>query len=385
MRKILVLHRYPPAQVIGTNASFIEFLRELLKNNFDVHYLTFKETVHKEKIKGLKYVFLPFTFNRGKNFDKLIKTYLWIILTPVYAFFLNKKDSFDIVYCDDSIPYYGFFIKILIPNSKVIIRLGDLQSGYNFADNHPYLFKLFLKLETLMWSRLDGLIAISEEFKNFLIKQKINKNKIRVVEESINTDITGKFNKVVKNSGVILFHGTIVRCKGLRTVIDAFSIFNKKNPNTRLVIAGGGPEEKKLKTYVKSKNIKNVEFYGWYDHKCLKDIMQNVQIGIASRSANIANNFVVTTCLLENWAYSKPVIAPKLKSFSNIIKEGENGFLFKPDNEKDLAKKLEYVFNNPKLYKKLGKNGYNTAKNIFYYKKIAQKMTKILMEFLNEI
>lgn len=384
--KIAVLHRYPPKQVIGTNASFIDFLRILSERNHHVFYFTYKEKGDLPVYKGLNYVFLPFTFNRGNNLDKVIKTYLWIFLIPIFVLIKNKKEKFDLIYCDDSVPYFAFLTKLLNPKTKVVMRLGDLQSGYALADKNKTLFELALKIETFMWKKMDGLVAISNVFKNFLLGRGLDKKQISVVEESINLEDfnISKENIRNKDAATFMFHGALVSCKGLDTLIDAFSHLNKKYPNTRLIIAGGGGEEKRIKEKVDNLGVKNVEFTGWYNHEKLKEIMGRVDISVAMRSTNMANNFVVTTCLLENWKYKKPVIAPDLESFKGVIKDEVNGIMFKVGDSEDLSKKMEYLTNKKELWEVLGENGFKTDQYVFECKKIASKMVDTLEKYAKQ-
>ncbi|MFZ2664315.1 MAG: glycosyltransferase family 4 protein [Patescibacteria group bacterium] len=381
--KIAVLHRYPPKQVIGTNASFIDFLRILSERNHNVFYFTYKQKESLPSFNGLKYVFLPFTFNRGNSLDKMVKTYLWIFLVPIFVLFKNKKEKFDVVYCDDSVPYFAFFTKLLNPRTKVVMRLGDLQSGYSLAEKHKIMFEIALKIETMMWKKMDGLVAISETFKKFLLEKDLDSKKVSVVEESINLEglELPKKESEKKSEIVFMFHGALVVCKGLDTLINAFSLIHKEYPNTKLIIAGGGGDEKRIKDLAQSLDLKNVEFTGWYNHEELKEIMADVDISVAMRSPNMANNFVVTTSLLENWKFKKPVIAPDLKSFKSVIKNGANGMLFKVGDIDDLYKKMKYLINNKDIWNMLGENGFKTDQDIFECKKIALKMVNILEEY----
>ena len=335
-------------------------------------------------MEGLNYMYLPLRFNRSKNIDSTLKTYLWVLLAPLLTAYVQRKFDIGLIYCDDSVPYYGFIIKLLARRAKVVIRLGDLQSGYAFADKHPLLFKLALKIEVSMWRKVDGIVAISEPFKEFIINQGIDKNKVKVVKECIDIGELDLVDCDVKYTGIIMFHGALVKCKGLEVLIDAFNMIRKDYPGLKLMIAGGGSEEKNIKKYVIKNNVNNVDFTGWYDHCKLKNLMNNVQIGVAMRSPNIANNFVVTTCLLENWVYRKPVIVPDLDAFNDEVADGVNGIFYRAGDAKDLYKKLKYLYTNPNLYGKLVKNGMDSAKKVFDHKKIANDMCISVLQFVDK-
>lgn len=378
--KIAVLHRYPITEALGTNASFLEFLKILSTRKAEVAYITYQEIVPTEKFSFIKYMELPFKFNRWSNRDKLIKTILWILYVPIFVLRKNKTEKFDLIYCDDSVPYYGFFIKVLNPKTKVFIRLGDLQSGYAWADKSPIFFKFILSIEKFMWQKLDGIVAISDPFKDFIISQVPSlKDKVYVVEESANLE---KPHVAIRRSDTdctFLFHGALLECKGIDLLISAFSDFAKKHTNVRLIIAGGGPEETKLRKLAQALCPNSIEFTGWYNLVKLTEIMKLVDVSIVMRSTNMANNFVVTTCLLENWSFKKPVIAPNLAAFRTVIRDMENGVLFRAGDKHDLQSKLEYMYTHREMWQNLGENGFLTARRVFSHDIIAQKMADILI------
>lgn len=385
MKNILILHRYPPKEVTGTNASYLEFLRQL-SHEFRVYCLNYrdKDEGGNPEIDGVEFLKVPLSFNRGSNFDKAFKTYLWIFLVPFYVRKINKKYSLDLIYCDDSVPYYGFFTKLLNPSLKVVIRLGDLQSGYSWADRNLFIFRLTLVLETLMWKKVDGLIAISEPFRKFIIRQGIKEEKVKVVKESINLERIPAVNRVsqINDRRKIMFHGAVVRCKGLETLLEAWNIFHQKFPEAELVIAGGGSQIGPLKHLANKLKLTGIEFTGWYDNNDFPRLMKDVRMAVVMRSHNMANNFVVTTCLLENWAYKKPAIVPDLASFREVIHDGENGIYFKPGDSRDLADKMEFLYQHDEIYGKLAHNGWQTADKTFNHQKIATDMVKALKSYL---
>ena len=98
-KKIALLHRYPSDRIKETNAAF-PYLKE---KGIDV--LTFK------------------TFDRTGKWGKFFKSLAWIFYAPMLVF----GKEYDAIYCDDSYPFYPALVKIVSPESRGIIRLGDLH------------------------------------------------------------------------------------------------------------------------------------------------------------------------------------------------------------------------------------------------------------------
>ncbi len=392
IEKIAILHRYPPKLVVATNASFLEFLKMISKEVQQVYYVTYREQ-NMEPIEDVSIVRIPLSFNRWDNFDKVFKTFLWIFGVPIFALLYKKKLGFSAVYCDDSVPYYGFLIKILNPDLKVVIRLGDLQSAYELAEKNKFAFEIAQKIERYMWKKLDGIIPISEAMKEYLINIGIPRDKLVVVEESINIEKIVTNNKNLLDSEKdseskkfeILFHGALVSVKGVDTLLKAFKIFSENKNDVGLIIAGGGPEEENLKSLSKNLNLNNIEFTGSYSTPDVLDelgVFERADVSVVMRNANFANNYVVTTCLLENWAHKKAVIVPNLESFRTVVNVNINGIFFEPEDEKNLAEKLEYVYQNKQIIKNMGEEGFKTAEKLFKHTEVARKMVSALKKLM---
>ena len=126
--KFLVLHRYPIDLAIGTNPSFPFMLEYLNEKASEITLLSFKGNSKKDYPK-IHFKELGFSFDRGNSFDKLTKSFLWLFLAPFVASRLAKKKNVDLIYCDDSIPYYPFFIKLLVGKKRKVCH-----AAWRFAD-----------------------------------------------------------------------------------------------------------------------------------------------------------------------------------------------------------------------------------------------------------
>ena len=65
--------------------------------------------------------------------------------------------------------------------------------------------------------------------------------------------------------------------------------------------------------------------------------------------------------ILEAFACGVPVIARDIGGIRDVIKNGENGLLFKYRNSTDLAEKIKYLMANKNLIVQMGKNARKKA------------------------
>ena len=65
--------------------------------------------------------------------------------------------------------------------------------------------------------------------------------------------------------------------------------------------------------------------------------------------------------LVEAMLRGRPVIASRLGGISEVVDDGVTGLLFEAGNTEDLAEKIQYLWDNPELCRKMGEAGREKA------------------------
>ena len=106
----------------------------------------------------------------------------------------------------------------------------------------------------------------------------VNEEKISIVPNGVDLSF---FKTKNRDPNKIIFSGVMYHHRGLDVLLDAAPKIVEKNPETKLVLLGDGPEMKKLKDLVCQKNLEsNIEFKGWIDRKDIPEHLSNASIGI---------------------------------------------------------------------------------------------------------
>lgn len=167
-----------------------------------------------------------------------------------------------------------------------------------------------------------------------------------------------------------LFVGRVEEEKGLIYAIKAF-----QNTSYELKIVGHSHSgyDKILKKYVKENNIKNIKFLGAKFGKDLETLYKNARFVILPNIwyENMPN------VALEAMLFSKPILTTNLGSMKEIVKHNHNGLLFKLKDVDDLKNKVETLFNNAKLCKKLGKSAYDDTTTKYSPEKHYEKLIEL--------
>ena len=273
-KKIALLHRYPAECIKETNAAF----PYLAAKGIDV--LTFKK------------------FDRLGSFGKFWKSLLWIFYAPL----LVAGKGYDVVYCDDSYPFYPALVKLVSPRSKVVIRLGDLHLLYYCSG---WVYELLHFFEEIGWTVADKIIVISETMAEALRKEGYS---CEVVRDPVDPKdfpwVEGS-----TDSNTVMFHGVITKNKNLDMLIGAARLM----PKTNFVIIGGGPDLYRLIQIAPD----NVHFQGWVPFKEIYRRIASCTVGVAMRSENAGNDYVVTSPYIQYGIMGKPCLVSRRKVFGD--------------------------------------------------------------------
>lgn len=200
-----------------------------------------------------------------------------------------------------------------------------------------------------------------------LIKNLGLKNPIIPISNGVNLKV---FNR--KNNGLYLkkrfkinSEEQIILCVGRLDIEKHVDILIKAMPfilpyvKARLVIAGKGTEKSKLTNLAKRLGVeKNVLFTGFIPNE---DLPYLYRIADLFAIASIAELQSIAT--LEALASGLPVVGANVIALPELIKHGENGYLFNEGDMQTLAKHVVSIFTNLKLKRKFSANSLKLVKN----------------------
>jgi glycosyltransferase involved in cell wall biosynthesis len=189
-------------------------------------------------------------------------------------------------------------------------------------------------------------IAPSQFCRNKLIEHGVNRNKI---------DVLYHFQTIPRESerhesqDYILYFGRLTQEKGLRDLLEAMQVLR----NIELVIAGDGPEAPALQAWASARSLSNVRFMGKLDGVNLERVVRGSRFTVMPSLVYETLGKVI----LESYAQGRPVIASRLGTRPEIVKDGITGLLFEPYSFGDLAEKIAYLYAHPEKCDRMGEEG----------------------------
>lgn len=321
--------------------------------------------------------------NKFKNYSKKIKIIEINKNSTISSFFVLKKkvkeiynNNYHNIFISNQ--HYANVISILalrkIKNLKLIvvdrIDISELNKFYNLASYVKN--QIVFILVKYLYRYADSIISNSKSAKIDI--ERITKTKVTNISPPSlvklrKTKIRSKINRQIN----ILTVGSLVKGKGVDTMIKSLSLLNTKN--FIFTVAGDGEEKKNLERLIKELKLTNkVRLLGW--QKNVKKLYEKADLFIhASHQEGFPNSIV------EALNFNLPVIASNCKGGTQeILLNGKGGDLFPVNNHKLLASKIQrFIDNQTNLKKKLKFarkhiNKYTVDNNFNKYMKVFNKI-----------
>lgn len=147
---------------------------------------------------------------------------------------------------------------------------------------------------------------------------------------------------------LILCTGELNANKNQITLIKAMPEVLKRNQNVKLLLAGNGPYEDKIKTIVQELNLSDkVELLGYRT-----DLEWFVRMCDLSVSASFREGLPVN--VLEAMYCNKPVIVSNNRGHRELVRSGKNGYIVEPEDIHGFSERIVELIENSNKREKFG-------------------------------
>lgn len=159
-----------------------------------------------------------------------------------------------------------------------------------------------------------------------------------------------------KNDYIIVTASRLVVKNGVDLLIRALTLLPV---HVKLFIAGVGELEDGLRKLAAELGVEQrVVFAGLVDHATLPKLLaMSDAFCRPSRSEGLGNAFI------EAQAVGLPTIGTPVGGIPDVITDGENGLLIKPESSESIAEAVRRLMDNPSFAARLSENGRRSARN----------------------
>ncbi len=341
--RVAIFSRYQLAEQYDLAAEFKDMLACLAETH-DVLHLSFRNTRPAAGgiPAGVELEEIPLSVDRRCARDITIKSMLMYLCLPLAAWKLRRFKP-DVIFVSEILPLCGLFFKLSC-NTRVATAYGDWHV-HNFLERKVWsrpLVWLAEALERLEIRCLDGFFCRAASAGKRLVREGAREEQIRVVNDA--PDLSAFFPQdqqelrrrcgFMADDCVLLYHGVMHQGKGLDHLLEWTADLYRENPRVGILLVGSGPELNALQDMAVRVGLgSRAVFTGWL--KTIHEVGQYcnaADICIAMRTGAESNVHIIPGALLHSMACRKTVIGPELPGILEVIREGENGFVFKADD-----------------------------------------------------
>lgn len=159
--------------------------------------------------------------------------------------------------------------------------------------------------------------------------------------------------------------------KGVDILLKSFKIISSKRKNVYLTVIGEGGMKDELHQYIKDNKLDRVTMIDRIDeYSDLVRRMAECDILVLSSRAAEGNPRVI----LESFQFERPVVATAAGGTPELIENEVNGMLVEIENPEKFAEAVIKLVDDPKLRKKVGKNGRKFLERIPSWEDLAEEM-----------
>ncbi|HYN70142.1 MAG TPA: glycosyltransferase family 4 protein [Candidatus Eisenbacteria bacterium] len=256
-----------------------------------------------------------------------------ITLSPRYLSQVRdvlEREQFDVLHFHE--PFVPFL-------SLIVLRLS---TSVNIATFHAYggfspAYELGSKIMGSYAQRLHGRIAVSAAARHFI--DRFFPGEYRVIPNGVDT---GRFRRAVPiarwqdGTRNILFVGRFEPRKGLLDLLKAYRILRKTGCQCRLLVVGGGPQEREARRYILTRKLAGVEFLGRISDEERDALFKTADVYCSPATGRESFGIV----LLEAMAAGTAIVCSDIHGYKGVVRRDREALLVPPRSPKALAAAL---------------------------------------------
>jgi glycosyltransferase involved in cell wall biosynthesis len=206
-----------------------------------------------------------------------------------------------------------------------------------------------------------------------------DRNKITVIENSVDTDTYKPAPGVKKDENLILYAGRLKKYKNVSALLTAVKMLRDSNLSVRLAIAGSGDDEARLRAQTEELGLsEHVQFMGFVDREVQVDLYRRAVVYV---NPSLKEGWGITN--IEANACGTAVVANDAPGLRDSVIHEKTGLLYRTDNVESMVDAIKSLITTPRKRKQLEKGGREWAQT-FSWDSSARKVEEWLKRIPGE-
>jgi phosphatidylinositol alpha-mannosyltransferase len=218
--------------------------------------------------------------------------------------------------------------------------------------------------------RLHGRIAVSAAARHFI--DRYFPGDYKVIPNGVDVD---RFQRAVPvarwqdGTRNVLFVGRFEPRKGALDMLKAFRILRKAGCDCRLLVVGGGPQEREARRYVATRRLRGVEFLGRVSDDEKAQLFRTADAFVSPATGRESFGIV----LLEAMAAGAPIVASDIHGYKGVVRRGREALLVPPRDPTQVARAVARLLQDRTLAERMSEAGVARAEE-FSWPRVTAKV-----------
>ncbi len=326
-----------------------------------------------EEIDGMRVVRVKTFILPNKGFLLRILDFVSFMFSSIVAGVFQKKPDIVLATSPQFFAAVGGWIISFLKRAPFIFELGDLWPASITAvgamkDN--LALRIMERLELFLYRKSAAIVALTNAFREDLIRRGIDKEKIYVVVNGVDLprySPRAKDEHLLEELGfgnkfVIGYIGTHGMAHALEKVLAAAKLL-ESDDEIRFLFVGEGAAKEKMIREAKKRRLKNVVFHPAEPKQRMPDFWSVVDIALVHLKNNPVFETVIPSKIFEAMGMGLPILlaGPEGGEASKIVKEDGAGLCIPSEAPEIFAQTVRALRDNVALRKKLAVASYEAA------------------------
>lgn len=214
-------------------------------------------------------------------------------------------------------------------------------------------YRLSRQLESVALRRADQITTICEGLRRDILGRGIAADKVTVIPNAVDVasfaagapaDAALQRQFGLEGAMVLGFIGSFYAYEGLDLLLEALAMILPRYPRARLLLVGGGSHEPALRQLAAGLGIEDkVVFAGRVPNSSVQRYYDLIDVLAYPRRSIRLTEVVTPLKPLEAMAQGRIFVASDVGGHRELVRDGETGYLFPPDDAAALAATIEKV------------------------------------------
>jgi phosphatidylinositol alpha-mannosyltransferase len=155
----------------------------------------------------------------------------------------------------------------------------------------------------------------------------------------------------------ILFVGRFEPRKGLLHLLKAYRILRKTGCQCRLLVVGGGPQDKEARRYLMTRKLGGVEFLGRVSDEERDALFKTADVYCSPATGRESFGIV----LLEAMAAGTAIVCSDIHGYKGVVRRNRDALLVPPGKPKAIAAALAQLLSDDAAREAMARSGHERA------------------------